>query len=205
MSDFTSAVRSLRRRPTATLAILATLGLAIGANVAVFSVIDGMLFRPLPFPDADRLVAIDAEIGGTFGKMTAREVRAIEQDSKAISEVAAFYPSQYKMTGHGLLESVATTIDTSGLFRVLGVRPVAGEVWPTTFDWTTQSTVMLAHGLSAAAFRRRFAHRRQDGQARCGGLHGGGRAPASLRLPGRRRALSRGLWLRRRPTRAVSP
>ena len=152
MSALSHALRALRRRPALAAAVVVTLGLAIGANVAVFGVVYGLLLRPLPFPDADRLVALEAEIDGERGKLAARELREIEQDSRALAALAAFYPSQYNMTGEGLPESMVTTIGTSTLFDVLGARPVVGAVWPTTLDWTTQSTVMLTHGL----WQRRF-------------------------------------------------
>lgn len=152
MNWLRDGVRSAMRRPGASAATLVTLALAITANAAVGSVLYGLLFAPLPFPDADRLVTIDAEIGGEEGKLSAREVRALQQDAQIFSSVAAFYPSQYNMTGDGLPESVVTMIGTSTLFQVLGITPVAGEIWPTSLDWTTQATVLLTHGL----WQRRF-------------------------------------------------
>jgi putative ABC transport system permease protein len=152
MPELLIALRGVTRRPTLSLSIIATLGLAIGANVAVFSVLYGMLLRPLPFPDADRLVAIEAEIGGELGKLSARELRELEKDASSLADVAAFYPSQYNMTGDGPPESQVTMIGTTALFRVLGVRPVAGDTWSESLDWTTQYTVMLSHGL----WQRRF-------------------------------------------------
>lgn len=152
MTELVAVLRGVARRPTLSLSIIATLGLALGANVAVFSVLYGMLLRPLPFPEADRLVAIDAEIGGELGKLSARELREIAKDAVSLADVAAFYPSQYNMTGDGPPESQVTMIGTSALFRVLGARPVAGEVWAESLDWTTQFTVMLSYGL----WQRRF-------------------------------------------------
>jgi len=152
MTAVRHALRGLLRRPGAATATFVTLALAIAANAAVGSVIYGLLLAPLPFPDPDRLVTLDAEIGGEEGKLSAREVRALQHDSRVFAGVAAFYPSQYNMTGDGPPESVVTMIGTSTLVPVLGARPVAGDVWPATLDWTTQSTVMLTHGL----WHRRF-------------------------------------------------
>jgi len=59
--DFSHAARSLARTPAFTLVVVATLALAIGANATIFSVVDAVLLKPLPFPNADRLVYI----GGT--------------------------------------------------------------------------------------------------------------------------------------------
>lgn len=152
MSWLGDGVRGVLRRPGASAATIITLALACAANAAVGSVLYGLLFAPLPFADADRLVTIDAEIGGEEGKLSAREVRALQQDAQIFSGLAAFYPSQYNMTGDGLPESVVTMIGTSTLFQVLGVAPVAGHIWAPSLDWTTQATVLLTHGL----WQRRF-------------------------------------------------
>jgi putative ABC transport system permease protein len=58
-------------------AIIATLVLVTGASVAIVSVIQGMLLRPLPYPAGDRLIAIDASAGGALGKLASRELREI--------------------------------------------------------------------------------------------------------------------------------
>ena len=152
MTSVRQALRGILRRPGAAAATFVTLALAIAANAAVGSVLYGLLLAPLPFPAPDRLVTLDAEIGGEEGKLSAREVRALQQDSRVFEGVAAFYPSQYNMTGDGTPESVVTMIGTSTLFPVLGARAVVGEVWPASLDWTTQSTVLLTHGL----WQRRF-------------------------------------------------
>lgn len=145
-------IRGIRTRPGAAVATLATIALAVAANTAVGSVLYGLLLAPLPFPEAARLVTLEAEIGGEEGKLSAREVRALQQDSRVFDGVAAFYPSQYNMSGEGPPESVVTMIGTSSLFAVLGARPVVGELWPVSLDWTTQATVLLTHGL----WQRRF-------------------------------------------------
>jgi hypothetical protein len=111
-------------------ATVATLALATAADVAVGSVLYGRLFATPPFAAADRLVTIEAEIGGEEGKLSAREVRALRQDGQIFSGVAVFYLSQHNMTGDGLPESVVTIVGTITLFQVLGVGPVVGDIWP---------------------------------------------------------------------------
>lgn len=94
MTAVRQALRGILRRPGAAVATIVTLALAIAANAAVGSVLYGLLLAPLPFPEPDRLVTLDAEIGGEEGKLSAREVRALQQDSRVFDGVAAFYPSQ---------------------------------------------------------------------------------------------------------------
>src|SRR4051794_25127370 len=64
-----SAVRSLRRTPTVTAAIVATMAIAIGGNAAMFAVVNGVLLAPLPFPDADALVAVNHGLTGTSDEL----------------------------------------------------------------------------------------------------------------------------------------
>src|SRR5687768_4869061 len=65
IKDFAHAARSLSRAPSFTLVVIATLALAIGANVAIFSVVNAVLLDPLPYPNADRLVHIGGTAPGT--------------------------------------------------------------------------------------------------------------------------------------------
>jgi putative ABC transport system permease protein len=140
------AARRLRQQPGVALAIIVTLALAIGANTAIYTVVHGLLFRPLPFPDGDRLVMIASEAGGEQGRLTLREVRDLQRDATMFEDVGAFYLSQYNVTGGGAPENVPCTINTASLFRLLGVRMLYGDAWPDAFDWTRQYTVILSHG-----------------------------------------------------------
>jgi putative ABC transport system permease protein len=148
LSDLRHAARALLRRPGFSASVIVTLSLTVGANVAIFAAVYAMLFRPLPFPDADRLIAIEVEGGGSSGKLAGREVRDIAHDSQTIADFATFYPSQYNVTGGGLPESLVTTIGTSNLFRVFGVQMLHGASWSPALDWTSaQYTVVLGHSL----------------------------------------------------------
>jgi putative ABC transport system permease protein len=148
VSDLRQAIRALLRRPAFAGTVVLTLALTVGANVAIFAAIYALILRPLPFPDADRLIAIEVEGGGGIGKLAGREVRDIARDSQTIADFATFYPSQYNVTGGGLPESLVTMIGTSNLFRVFGVRMLHGDTWSPAIDWTSgQYTVVLAHGL----------------------------------------------------------
>lgn len=148
LTDLRRALRSLIRRSTFSVAVVATLALSIGGAVAVGSVVYAMLLRPLPFHDPDRLVAIEISGGGERGKLSGREVRALSDDSRTLAGVAAFYPSQYNLTGGGAPESLVTMIGTSNLFRVFGVSMLHGDTWPAALDWTSgQYVVVLGHGL----------------------------------------------------------
>lgn len=77
-----AAVRLLFRRPGFCAAIILTLAIALGAASAIFNLLYAMVLRPLPFPAADRLVAIDALVGGDQGRLTLREYRELARDTR---------------------------------------------------------------------------------------------------------------------------
>jgi hypothetical protein len=79
MSDLRVVLRRLLRSPLSSAAIVLTLGIGLGAATAIYSVAHALLLRPLPFPDADRIVAIDVEAGGGRGKLALREIRELEK------------------------------------------------------------------------------------------------------------------------------
>jgi predicted permease len=146
------AARRLHRQRGMTLAIVVTFALAIGATTAIYTVVHGLLFRPLPFPDEDRIVTIASEAGGEPGRLTLREIRDLQRDATLFEEIGAFYTSQYNVTGGSAPENMPATINTASLFRLLGVRMLYGDAWPDAFDWTRQYTVVLSYN----AWRRQF-------------------------------------------------
>lgn len=147
MTEIRRACRALGARPGFTAAVVATIALVIAGSVVVASLARGLFLRPLPFADGDRLAGIEARADGDAGKLSSREVRGITRDSRLLADVAAFYPSQYNVTGDGPPESLVTMIGTSNLFRVFGVRMLHGDTWPESLDWQRQYVVVIGHGL----------------------------------------------------------
>jgi putative ABC transport system permease protein len=155
MRDLRTAVRLFRRRPGFALAIVLTLAIALGSASAIFSLLHAIVLRPLPFPDADRLVTVEAVVGTADGRLTLREYRDLSRDTRAFEGWSAHYRSQYNMTGGGPPEALTCTIGSSTMFRVLGVTPVLGGIWPEAHDFTRQYEVLLSHRL----WQRRFGAR----------------------------------------------
>ena len=91
LQDLTFAWRSLRKHVTFTAIAVATLALGIGANAAMFAVVNAVVFRPLPFANADRLVRVTADFTGLGGRdigMTAPELYAYREQSDLFVEIA---------------------------------------------------------------------------------------------------------------------
>jgi putative ABC transport system permease protein len=153
LDDVRFAVRRLRRRVSVTMLVITILALGLGANAAIVSVAHALLWRPLPFPNGDRLVMIRSDVAGAPGRIAIREYRALLADSHLLEAVAPFHPTQYNLAQLGATpEAVTGTTTTSNLLRVLGVEPVVGATWPTSLDLTRQYTVVLGHGLWRRAF-----------------------------------------------------
>lgn len=155
LQDVRLALRSLLRRPGFSGAVIVTLAVALGSATAIFSLVHALILRPLPFQDADRLVVIEALVGSDEGRLALREYRDLARDSRMFEGWAAYYRSQYNLTGGGRPEALTCTIGTSTLFDVLGVKPAHGDIWPATQDFTRQYQVVLSHRL----WRQRFGSR----------------------------------------------
>ncbi|HLP00773.1 MAG TPA: ABC transporter permease [Opitutaceae bacterium] len=155
--DLRRIVRSLLSAPGFAAVVVATLALAIGANTAIFSVIDAALLRPLPFPEPDRLVAI-WEKTNLFGLRFSPPAFANYADwraqSRSFEEMGLHEHGAMLLTGDGDAEEVPSGCVTAGVFRALGSQPIAGRYWTEGEDLPgAAKTVVLSHGL----WQRRFA------------------------------------------------
>ena len=128
--DLRIGARALRKSPAFTSVALATIALGIGANTAIFSVASAVLFRPLPFPQADRLVAVFqsspergvAENGVSYPNYADWVARV-----HSFEDLAALRMHDYTLTGAGEPALVVAGTVTSNLFRLLQARPLAGR------------------------------------------------------------------------------
>jgi putative ABC transport system permease protein len=153
-SDARLALRSLRREWKFTSIAVLTLALGIGPNAAIFSAVHTLLVAPLPFPEAHRLVRLEAERGGEPAQLSYREIRDLREELDRIFEGVAGYTDQgqYNASGDGRPEELVSTITTHDLFSVLRVPLLMGEPWPEILDRTRDFKVVISHGL----WQRRF-------------------------------------------------
>jgi len=151
--DMRSGLRALLRRPGLTTGIIAILGVAIGAMVTVFSLVDSFLLRPLPYPEADRLVWIrSVHAGKSLGVSYADHLDW--KKARAFEGMALFNADEYSVLSHaGTAESVLTTRTTSELFSVLRVRPFLGRLLSTAEDVPgSANAVLVSHTLWRGRF-----------------------------------------------------
>ena len=143
------AVRSLARRPALVITAVVTLALGIGANTAVFTVVRSLLVRPLPFADADRLVAVWP------GKFVAnREIDALRTRTRTLEQVAGFSPGWLMaLTGVANPVQLNAARVSGNMFEMLGVRPAVGRLFGAEAETPGQDQVAV---LSDALWRDQF-------------------------------------------------
>ena len=194
LRDIRYGFRSLLKHPGFAAIAVLTLALGIGANTAIFSVVDVVLLRPLPYPEPDRLVALrdsnltkqpDSQVApGHFVEW--------QKQTTVFSTLEAYRTVSYNLTGDGIPERLLAGRVSVGMFKMLGVQPITGRDFLTDEDQTGREKVVL---IGEGLWQRRFG-----GDSRVVGkaikLSGEsftvvGVMPASFRLPDQR---ERELW-----------
>jgi predicted permease len=149
-----STVRFIRRQPLFAGAIVAMLALGIGATTAIFSVVYGVLLKPLPFPEADRIVQVwgsRPDRGWNRVSLTEANFWDMLDMNQSLQDFGAWHGASAILTDGAEPEQVPGAIVTSGFFRSLGVTPVAGRLFGPDDDSAGAGAgvrpVMLSHAL----------------------------------------------------------
>lgn len=124
------AARSLSKRPGYSAAAIVTLALGIGANVAIFTVINAVLLRPLPYPEADRIVMIRHHAPGiNFPELQSSPglIDHYRESARTITGVAGYEVRAFNLAGNGAPDRVRAIAVTPGLFETMAVRPILGR------------------------------------------------------------------------------
>ncbi|MGH9678050.1 MAG: permease prefix domain 1-containing protein, partial [Candidatus Acidiferrum sp.] len=129
--DVHYGLRMLRKSPGFTMVAVLTLALGIGANTAIFSAVNGILLKPLPYADAAQLVGITSlKVAGSSGISTGvatATARDIERQCPAIEQLAASDSTSYTFTGQAAPEILVGARVPGNFFTLLGVRPLLGR------------------------------------------------------------------------------
>jgi len=155
VQDLRFGVRALRRNPAFAAIAIVTLALGIGANAAIFSVVNAVLLRPLPWSEPDRAVMIWSK-WTAFDKtwVATGEVVDYRRRAQTLESVAAWGDGQVNLTGDGDPERVAAGNVTANLFSTLGVAPLIGRTFTAAEDVPNGPTVVV---LGHALWSRRYA------------------------------------------------
>jgi putative ABC transport system permease protein len=150
------AFRTLRRNPAYTLLSIVVLGLGIGANTAMFSVIHGVLLKPLPYVEGDRLMLIQqaAPLSGQDSVgVSIPELYDYRRELTSFSGLVEFHQMSFDLLNRGEPDRVATGVVSSNFFDVLGIRPHLGRTFVDTDDDHGVEAVLV---LSHSYWRTRF-------------------------------------------------
>jgi putative ABC transport system permease protein len=148
--------RGLRRSPGFAIAVILTLALGIGGNTAIFSVVDQLLLRPLPYPQGDQLLRIYERFLPGTGRPSVSPANWLDwqRDSRTIQSFAAWRTTTYTLTGVGEPTRVKAQLVSSEFFPLLGVQPLLGR---TISEQDDRPNAPLVAVLSYDLWQRRFA------------------------------------------------
>jgi len=154
--DLRYGARMLFKNKGFTAVAIITLALGIGANTAIFSVVNAVLLRPLPFANAGRTVVVwENNRVGSHPQNVVSPANFLDwqEQQNVFNEMAVFYDARFNLTGTGEPEEIPAQAATVNLFELLGVQPMLGRAFtPEDAEQGTGSVVMLSHGL----WQRRF-------------------------------------------------
>jgi predicted permease len=144
--DLKYALRSLSRAKGFAVAVILTLGLGIGANTAIFSVVRGVLLRPLPHRDGDRLVYLRQSINGPGGEsilFSVPEITDFRTGAKTLGGIAEYSSMTYTLQGESDAVRMTVGLVTGNYFQVMGLSPVLGRLLNSGDDGTKVPIVMV--------------------------------------------------------------
>jgi hypothetical protein len=146
LTDLRYAIRSLSRTPGFAIAVILTLGLGIGANTAIFSVVRGVLLKPLPHRDGDRLVYLRHSINGQGGEnilFSVPEILDFRNSSKTLNGIAEYSQMAYTLQGEADAVRINVGLVTGNYFNIMGLSPILGRTLQDSDDGTSVPPVMV--------------------------------------------------------------
>src|SRR5688572_19591970 len=151
--DIHYAVRRLLKAPGFTAIAVVTLALGIGANSAIFSVVNGVLLKPLPFPQPERLVGVYHVSDGNRATMSGPNFTDVARMTTSFENAAAVSTSQVILTGVGEAARLPVARVSASLFNVLRVRPALGRAFNADENTPGRTNLVI---LSDGLWRQRF-------------------------------------------------
>src|SRR4029079_18739691 len=135
LQDLRHSLRTLRRTPAFTLAVVAALALGIGANTAIFSVVNTVLLKPLPYPDPDRLMLfMNPSPQGSGPGASPTKFNVWRRQTGAFQDVSAYRFNVVNLTGGGDAEQMPAGQVSADFFRLFGAPVIAGRTFSADED-----------------------------------------------------------------------
>ena len=153
LSDIRHAIRRLRKAPGFTLTAVLTLAVAIGGVTAVFSIVESILLRPLPFQDPGRLVRLHEGIADGFeGELPAPDVIQFARDNRTFTGVGGYISAGFELSGAGEPFHARAERVTAPLFPLLGVAPMLGRNFTQNEDDNAAPVAIISYALWSERF-----------------------------------------------------
>src|SRR5689334_11695904 len=156
LQDIRFGLRMMLKSPSISIVATIALALGIGANTAIFSVVNAVLLRPLPFPNPDSLVSVfeaDTQRGLVHGSHSYPNFMDMRAQNTVFERVASYHSGDYILTGRGEPARLQGEVVTADLFPLLGVAPILGRTFLPEEDKPGDARVVI---LSEPLFRKRF-------------------------------------------------
>jgi predicted permease len=158
LRDIRYAGRTLLRSPGYTLMAVLTLGLGIGANTAIFTVINGVLLRPLPYANPNQIVHLQqtaTRVGADPVGFSVQEVQDYRDQSRSFSDLAEYHSMTFTLLGAKVPERVVTGVVSANYFNVLGIKPALGRlITPTDEQLSAPPVLVLSYAYWVKEFGR---------------------------------------------------
>ena len=158
LSDLRLVFRQLRQSPGFTSTAVLMLAFGIGATTAVFSLVDGVLLRPLPFPDPSRLVTLGDQVSGTdwgqhdSGYATGPEVVIYPRDTHSFASLGGYGFVNFELSGIGQPAQINASRMTPSIFSALAVEPLMGRVFTEREDRQKEQVAVLSYATWESRF-----------------------------------------------------
>jgi predicted permease len=153
--DLRLSLRRLGKTPGFSLTVVLMLALGIGATTAIFSLIEGVLLRPLPYADPDRLVQFGDHLGNNTGiGVTAREISTYAKSATAFSSLGGYIHERYELSGGDVPVMVQASRFNAAMFSTLGVEPILGRVFTRDEEDAHAPVAVIGYGLWVTRFHR---------------------------------------------------
>ena len=144
--DIRYAWRVMRKNPGFTLSAILILGLGIGANSAIFSVVNSVLLKPLPYMEGDQLVVLrnsQTRLGVEDAQFSVQEIQDYRERNSSLAELVEFHTMTFTLLGGAEARSVRTGVVSAQFFDVMGVRPLMGRTFVTSDDHPGADPVLV--------------------------------------------------------------
>ncbi len=155
LSDLRFAFRTFRKSPAFAITVIAALAFCIGLNAAIFSIVDTVLFRPLPFPDQGRLVSVTEGVpalGYPVMPFSCPDYLFVAANNRSFASTGTYRTQEYEIAGAGQPRRIEGARLSASLFQVLGISPVMGRAFTKQEDDHALRVVVLNGGFARNLF-----------------------------------------------------